>query len=153
MEILATRKRVSGTLPHYEYRLFVPFNQLSDERQRLIHYRTDFGTRQGLHARLADVIAPIEYLRMPPGPQRYDLARGIANIARRVETLLIAAIFPEMSAWLVPILFLAEEEHDDAQVFTSTMDLVCRFAWLDERIDHLTVADLALQGIVAEQAT
>ena len=68
MQILATRKRVSGTLPHYEYRLFVPFDQLSEERQRLIHYRTDFGTRQGLHARLADVIAPIEYLRMPPGP-------------------------------------------------------------------------------------
>ena len=57
-----------------------------------------------------------------------------------------------MNAWLVPILFLAEEEHDDAQVFTCTMDLVCRFVWLAERIDHLTVADLALHGIVAEQA-
>ncbi|MET0374655.1 MAG: hypothetical protein ABW128_10410 [Rhizorhabdus sp.] len=152
MEILATRKRITGTLPHYEYRLFVPFDQLSDERQRLIHYRTDFGTRQGLHARLADVIAPIEHLRMPPGLRRHDLGRGIATIAKRVETLLIAAIYPEMTAVLVPILFLASEEHNDAQVFTCTMDLVCRFAWLAERIDHLTAAGLALHGIVAEQA-
>ena len=43
MDVLATRVRVTGAPPRYQYRLYAPFDALSPERQSLIHYHSDFG--------------------------------------------------------------------------------------------------------------
>lgn len=144
MDILVTRKRIKGTLPHYEYRLFVPFDQLTPERQRLIHYRTDFGKAGGPHARLTEVIAPIDYLRMEPGLARFDVGRSIATVAKRIEARIIGALFPEMTAPIVPILYLGTSNLDDAQIFTRTGDLVGRFDWLARMAGELSADDLGL---------
>ena len=144
MEILATRTRVTGTLPQYEYRLLVPFDELPAERQRLIHYRTNFGKAGGPYARLTEVIAPIDYLRMEPGLARFDVGRTIASVAKRLEAKLIAALYPEMTAPIVPILFLAAEELDDAMIFTRTQELVGRFDWIASMIGELDASGFGL---------
>lgn len=144
MQIVVTRKRVTGTLPQYEYRLFVPFDQLSPERQSLIHYRTDFGRQGGPHARLTEVIAAMDYLMMAPGLARYDRGRAIARIAKRIEAIVIRALFPEMTAALVPILFLNETEFDDTLAYTRMIDLAGRHDWLARIIDDVTAEGLAL---------
>lgn len=144
MQILATRKRLTGTLPHYEYRLFVPFDQLSSERQARIHHRTDFAKRGRPNACLTEVIAPMEYLTMEPGLRRHDVGRTIAGVAKRIEALLVGALFPEMIAAIVPLLFLGEEGLGDCQVYTRTDDLVGRFDWLARMACELRAEDLGL---------
>ena len=89
MQILLTRKRLAGTRPLYEYRLFVPFEMLSAERQARIHYRTDFAKRGGPLARLTEVIAPMDYLRAEPSLTKYDVGRDICTVAKRIEAILI----------------------------------------------------------------
>ena len=146
MQIVATRTRAAGAEPLFQYMVLVPFDQLSEERQFRIHYRTDFGGRRNRepHARLAEIIAPIDHLRLPPGLERHRQAREILPVARRVEALAIGAIFPEMTAGLIPTLFRAASEFDDVQVFTRTHDLSGSFPDLARRIDRLTAADLGL---------
>lgn len=144
MEILSTRKRIAGTLPYYEYRLFVPFDQLSVERQGLIHYWTDFGRVGGPFARLSEVIAPIAYLRMEPGLTKFDIGREIAGVAKRVEATIIAALYPEMTAEAVPPLFLADQELDDALIFTRVDDLIGRYEWLARVTGDFKAGDLGL---------
>lgn len=152
MQILATRKRVTGTVPQYEYRLLVAFDQLSAERQALIRYRTNFGKVGGPFARLTEVIAPMDYLKMEPGLCRFDVGRTIAGVAKRIEALVVAALYPEMTAPIVPILFLAESELDDCEIHTHTGDLVGRFDWLARMAGQLSAADLGLRTLEDRRA-
>ena len=144
MEILATRTRITGTLPLFEYRLFVPLDGLSPERQRLIHYRTNFGRIGGPFARMPEIIAPMEYLELEPGLRRHEVGQKIARAAKRIETVLIAALYPEMTARPVPLLFQAAEEHNDAMIFTRADDLVGRYEWLASIAGHVEAAELGL---------
>ena len=41
MELLATRARVTGIHPQYQYRLYASFATLSPERVFQIHYHSD----------------------------------------------------------------------------------------------------------------
>ncbi|MCH4894303.1 hypothetical protein GO308_14375 [Sphingomonas sp. SFZ2018-12] len=149
MQIVCTRTRSAGAEPLYQYLLLVPFDQLSYERQDRIHYRTDFGGKRhgGPHARLPEVIAPIDYLRLPPGLEKHRLGGEIYRVGRRIEALLVAGLYPEMSDPILPTLFRAPEELDDGQIFTRTDDLTGRFVELAARLDTLTVADLGLDRL------
>ena len=100
MEMLAIRTRMVDPRPLYAYRVYVPFHQISPERQALIHYRTNFGHfRSGDHfARLADVIAPMAHLQRPPGFDRYVEGRDLHRVADRLEAIIIGHVFPEMTA-------------------------------------------------------
>jgi hypothetical protein len=148
MQIVCTRTRSAGVDFLYQYLLLIPFDQLSYERQDQIHYRTDFGGKRhgGPHARLAEVIAPIEYLRLDPGPERQRTGSEIYRVARHIEALLVHGLYPEMTEQVVPTLFRGSGEFDDAQIFTRTDDLTGRFSEFAAQIAGLTAADLGLDG-------
>lgn len=146
MQILLTRKRLTGARPLYEYRLFVPFEMLSAERQARIPYRTDFAKRGGPLARLTEAIAPMDYLRAEPSLTKFDLGRDICMVAKRIEAILIGAVFPEMRAEIVPLLYEQDEELDDAMVMTDINDLAGRYALLARATCQLTAADLGLRA-------
>ena len=127
MEILSLRTRITGPAPLYEYRVLVPFEAISVERQSLIHYRTGLAKRDGLFARLADVIAPMDNLPTASGLERYQRAQPIITVARRLETIILAVLFPEMTATIAPLLFLVETEPDDAEIHTRIDDIAGRY--------------------------
>ena len=122
----------------------MPFDQISAERQSLIHYRCSFGKRGGPFARLTEVIAPMDYLRLAPGLARYDRGLAVARVAKRLETFILAQLFTEMTARIVPILLLVEAEPDDAEIHTRTSDLAGRYDLLARIIDDVTASDIAL---------
>lgn len=152
MQIILTRKRLAGTRPLYEYRLFVPFEMLSPERQSCIHYRTDFAKRGGPLARLTEVIAPMDYLRAEPGLTKFDVGRDICAVAKRIEAILIGAVFPEMRAEIVPLLYEQGEELDDAMVITDINDLAGRYALLARATSQLTAVDFGLKPHINARA-
>ncbi len=126
MQIIATRRRVGGTLPLYEYRAFVPFSALAAERQERIHYRCDFARWGEPLARIAEVIAPLDFLRLAPGLDKHDAGRAIAATARAVEATLVRALFPEMTAERVPLLFSGDEGRLDLRLVATIADLAGR---------------------------
>jgi hypothetical protein len=148
MEILATRTRITGRLPFFQCRLFVSLDGLSPERQRLIHYRTNFGRIGGPFARMPEVIAPMEFLELEPGLRGHEIGRKIAFTAKLIETVLIAALYPEMTARPVPLLFQAPEERNDGMIFTRTDNLVGRYEWLASLAEHVGTDEL---GLLLEQ--
>ena len=93
------------------------------------------------------MIAPIDYLRLPPGLEKQRQGGEIYRIGRRIEALLVAGLYPEMVYPILPPLFRALEELDDAQIFTRTDDLTGRYAELAARIDTLTAAELGLDQV------
>ena len=144
MQITLTRRRIRGTLPHFEYRVLIPFDEISIERQSLIHIRSDYGVKPGPWARTRDVIAPTTHLRMVPGLERYRRARAIDQLAKRIDALLIHHFFPEMTAPTVPLVFLAETHPDDAVIYTDVVELAGRLEHLANRGAALSIEDLAM---------
>lgn len=142
MQIIATRKRIGGTLPLYEYRVFVPLSALSAARQERIHYRCDFAHWGEPLARIAEVIAPIGYLQLAPGIARFEAGHAIAATAKTVEALLVRALFPEMTAERVPILFPGDEGRPDVRLVAVVDDLADRQPEFAAAGDHLTTAML-----------
>lgn len=67
MRVLLNRTRIGVEAPTYSYRVYVPFSELSHERQALIAMQSDYGMGAGLLARLPDVIAPPSHLESAPG--------------------------------------------------------------------------------------
>ena len=95
MRIIVARRRIRGTLPHFEYRVLIPFDQISIERQNLIHTRSDYGIKSGPWARTSEVIAPMAHLRMPPGLVRYEVGPSGSTRWRSASTRSWSAIaFP-----------------------------------------------------------
>lgn len=128
MQIIATRKRVGGTLPLYEYRILVPFSALSAARHDRIHYRCDFAGWGEPLARIAEVIAPIDYLRLAPGSAKHATAAALAITAKMVEAALVRALFPEMTAERVPLLFHGQDGLADVRLAAIVDDLTGREA-------------------------
>jgi len=130
METLATRVRVTCACPHYQYRLFAPFAALSPERQSLIHYHSDFGHRRGLLARMTEVIAPMSWLEMSPGLEKAVQGRAIHDLAAAIEARVLSAVFPEMTASPVPLLFARLEDLPDERITAVVADIMGRFVRL-----------------------
>ena len=144
MNIITTRKRISGTLPLYEYRVFVPFSALSAERQQRIHYRCDFARWGEPLARIAEVIAPMAYLRLAPGLAKHEAGSAIAGTAKLVEAVLVRSLFPEMTAYRVPLLFEGDDGRPDVRLIATIDDLSGRQPELAAAGEGLTATMLGL---------
>ena len=149
MQILAIRTRMADPKPLYAYRVYVPFHQLSSERQGLIHYRTSFGyfRSDDYLARLADVIAPMAHLQRPPGFDRYVDRRDLYSVADRLEAILIGHVFPEMTATSLPLLYEAKIEAESRHATIRTTDLTGAFEMIRGRIDTITAGDLGIKTV------
>jgi hypothetical protein len=145
MEIILTRSRIAGTLPHYVYRALVPADRVSSERRKLT------GTVAGPTivgripcVRIGPLLAPERFYEMAHH-ERSGLAPRIGALARRIETLVIRTSFPEMTAASTPIVFQLDTDLGDACIWSDIDDLTAAFDRLQPRSDLLTGADLGLR--------
>jgi len=145
MEIIVSRTRIAGALPHYIYRALVPAEAVAAERRRLS------GTVAGPRiagrlpcVRIAPLLAPERYFEMGH-VERSALAPRIGRLARRIETLIIRTIFPEMTADSVPIVFELDHDPGDSCAWTNIDDLTAGFDRIEPRIDILTAFELGLR--------
>lgn len=147
MEMLAIRTRMVDPRPLYAYRVYIPFHQLSPERQSLIHYRTSFGHFRSdeYFARLADVIATMAHLERPPGFDRYVEGRDLHRVADCLEAIIIGHVFPEMTATSLPLLHEAAIEAESRHVTIRTMDLTGAFEMVRDRIETITAGDVGIE--------
>lgn len=144
MRILVTRSRITGTVPFFEYRVFIPFPEISAERHALIHYRTDFGQGQGDMARIPEVIAPMAFLELAPGLRKLEAGRRIDAVAQHVTAVIVQAVYPEMTAEPVPILQLVGEDPPPAVTTVELMYLAGAYERLLE-LGRVTPDDLDLR--------
>ena len=145
MEIIVTRSRIAGTLPHYAYRALVPADKVTAERRALT------GTVAGPQhvgrlpcVRIAPLLAPDRYFTMAHA-ERAEFASGIAALGRRIETLIIQASFPEMTAAFTPIVFQLDSDPGDAFTWLDIDDLTSAFDRLEPKYGNLTAFDLGLR--------
>ena len=124
MDVLATRVRVTGAPPRYQYRLYAPFDALSPERQSLIHYHSDFGHGLGLLARMSEAIAPMTWLEMSPGHEKLTQGRAIHDLAQQIEARVLSILFTEMTATRVPPLTEGQSDLPDERVRARVAQLV-----------------------------
>jgi len=150
MRILLSRTRIGTDQPSYAYRLFVPFTEISLERQALISMRSDYGYSIGLLARLPEVIAPMAYLEAPPGLDKYHEGEALDLLASRVAAILLRAAFPEMFENTVPFRLMVPIALPNTRLFADVMTLSGRAAWLAARIDTLS-ADMLGFHLEGEQ--
>lgn len=144
MEIIVTRSRIAGTLPHYVYRALVPADKVAAQRRALT------GTVAGPKnvgslpcVRIAPLLAPDCYFAMAH-IERGALASRIAALGRRIETLIIQACFPEMTAASPPIVFQLDSDPGDAFAWIDIDDLTAAFDHLEPQFTDLTAVDLGL---------
>lgn len=145
MDIYVTRSRLSGTARLFEYRALLAWDALADSRRELIPSVRGPKIAGGPRcARIAPVIAPARYFTMAE-PDRSRLAVRIGRVARRVETLLVRSVFPEMTEDCLPIHFRAEQDFGDQCHCVTTIDLLDSFDRLEPEFDVLTAYDLGLR--------
>lgn len=148
MEIIVSRSRLAGALPHYIYRALVPAAEVAAERRRLC------GTVAGPQVvgkipcvRIAPLLAPERYFELRH-VERSVLAPRIGSLAWRIESLIIRTIFPEMTAASVPIVFQLDHDPGDAFSWIEIVDLTAGFDRIEPSADILTTFDLGLcQGV------
>lgn len=152
MDIIVTRSRIAGTLPHYVYRALVPADTVSAERRALA------GTVSGPKCvgrvpcvRIAPLLAPVRYFEMQHA-ERDGLAPRIGLLGRRIETLIIRANFPEMTAGSLPIVFQLDDDPGDAFTWIAINDLAGAFDRLEPDLDILTAFDLGLRDANGRRA-
>ncbi len=73
-------------------------------------------------------------------------------MARRVETLVVRAVFPEMTADMLPIHYHGDHEAGDACHCVPIMDLADAFDRLELALDALMACDLGLYQGDAQNA-
>lgn len=127
MRILLARTKIGTEPPSYAYRAYVPFTEISLERQALISMHSDYGMGAGLLARLPDVIAPMAHLESAPGLDKYNLGKLIDSVADRVGALLLAEVFPEMTERTVPFRLTVPSAPPNAKLFATMNNLSGRY--------------------------
>ena len=144
MEMITCRARIGGQAPLYSYRVLVPLDQLTPLRRHrvvILHAVTPAG-RQPC-TRLADVLAPNRWFE-PYLAIHCGLAARLNLVSRRVEAIILHAIFPEMTARLVPPMLQLDHDPGEASHRISGIDLNAAFDSLAPRIETLMAADLGL---------
>lgn len=144
MDVIVSRSRIAGTLPHYQYRALVPLSDVAlDRRMRCVILRAMLGTERIPSTRLADVLAPDEWferhLAIPCG-----LAARLTLVAKRVEALIIRSVFPEMTVHLPPLVFTLDHDPGNASYRIAIGDLNAAFDRIVPGIDMLMAADHGL---------
>lgn len=145
MQILMSRVRIDAPEPSYSYRLYVPFTEISPERQSLISMRSDFGLGAGLLARLTDVIAPMSHLEAPPGVEKHRFGTLIDGVADCLGALLLGSAFPEMAERTVPFRLHVPSAPSNATVFARVNNLSGRYSLLSDHLPTLTAEVLGLR--------
>jgi len=152
MEIIVTRSRIAGTLPHYEYRALVSADAVA-ERQRgracLVKAPKVAGYVRCLHT--GPVIAPDRYFELD-AVAREILGSRIGALARRIDTLIVRFIFPEMNAEQLHPIVTLDDDPGDACVRAEIDDLTGAYDRLASRHDVLTASDLGLREDRARRA-
>ncbi|WP_150295066.1 hypothetical protein [Sphingobium estronivorans] len=152
MDIIVTRVRLAGAALLFEYRALVPWAALSTDRQAILPpVRGPHIAGRAQCVRLAPLIAPDRYFAMSE-PERSYLARRIGLVARRVETLVVRAVFPEMTADMLPIHYRGDHETGDACHCVPIIDLATAFDRLEPALDALMACDLGLYQGCAQNA-
>ncbi|WP_240962264.1 MULTISPECIES: hypothetical protein [unclassified Sphingobium] len=152
MDIIVTRVRLPGAALLFEYRALVPWTALAAGRQAMLP--SILGPHIGGRlqcVRLAPLIAPDRYFPMRE-PERSYLARRVGLVARRVETLVVRAVFPEMTADMLPIHYRGDHGTGDACHCVPIIDLANAFDRLEPAVDALMACDLGLYQGCAQNA-
>lgn len=145
MRILFARTRIGIDVPTYAYRLFVPFSEISLERQALITMHSDYGQGAGPLARLPDVIAPMAHLEAAPGLGKHELAKRIDAVADRIGAILLGAAFPEMRELTIPFRLEVPAAPPNARLSGEAHNLSGRYDMLSRGLAALTPTILGLR--------
>lgn len=144
MRVLLTRTRIGVETASYSYRAYVPFAEISPERQALIAMQSDYGLGAGLLARLADVIAPMSHLETVPGLDKHNFGKLVDGVADRVGAALFGAAFAEMTERTVPFRLHVPSAPPNARVFAAVANLAGRYEMFSRDLDRLTAETLGL---------
>lgn len=144
MDVIVSRSRIAQTTPTYQYRALVPLAEVEASRQpRCVIIQSRVGGRRIPSTRIADVIAPPAWydreLATPCG-----LAAGLNLVARRIEALIVRAVFTEMTARLIPPMLILDFAPDDATYRLAIADINAAFDRFAPSIDTMLAADLGL---------
>ena len=145
MRILLSRARIGKAQPSYAYRAFVPFTEISLERQSLISMHSDYGQGAGLLARLSDVIAPMTHLEASAGLEKFRGGLALDTIASRLGAFLLQAAYPEMLERSVPFRLLVPIAPPPAIRFASVNNLAGRYEWVVDQINSLDAQRLGFR--------
>ncbi|MBA4090258.1 MAG: hypothetical protein C0494_06665 [Sphingobium sp.] len=144
MDAIVSRSRISGTASTYQYRALVPLADVAlSRRPRCVVIQARIGNGRVPATRIADVVAPTAWyereLATPLG-----LAARLNLVARRIEALIIHAVFPDMTARLTPLMLALDFDPGEASYRVAVTDLNEAFDRFAPGIDMLMAADLDL---------
>lgn len=145
MDIIVTRSRIVGTLPFYEYRALVCADAVDEARRRrtcVVKAPRIAGCVPCL--RIAPVIVPDRYFNLNPAACE-ALALHVGALSRRIETLIVRIIFPEMTADILRPVITLDYDPGDACIRTGIDDLTGAYDRLQPDHDILTAFDLGLR--------
>ncbi|WIW89617.1 hypothetical protein K3M67_06575 [Sphingobium sp. V4] len=152
MEIIVTRSRIAGTLPHYEYRALISADAVAETRRRracLVKAPKVAGFVRCL--RTGPVIAPERYFELDAAA-REILGSRISALARQIDALIVRFLFPEVTAQQLRPIITIDDDPGDACVRTDIADLTGAYDRLAARHDVLTTSDLGLREDCARRA-
>jgi hypothetical protein len=144
MDIVATRTRIAGTLPFYEYRALVPLEAISPERLALVRpipLPRSAGPGHCVH--IAQVIAPEDWSTLDM-QARANLSQRIKAVARRIEAVLVRSCFPDMTHDLVPIVCRHDTDPGDASRRIIVDDITGAFNRLEALMPWISTRRLGL---------
>lgn len=145
MEIIISRSRIAGALPHYIYRALVPAEGIAVERCAIAGTISAPGVAGRIACiRIAPLIAPERYLAMHP-VERTAFASRVGAVGRRIEWLIIRTFFPEMTARSLPIVFQLDHDLGDACIWADVDDLTGIFDRVEPEFASLTANNLGLR--------
>lgn len=144
MDVIVSRTRLAGPQPIYQYRALVPLDDVAAARRaRCVVIGAQIGEERIASTRLSDVIAPDAWFERHLAIACGDAAR-LACVAKRIEALIIRAIYPEMTSQLPPLTFELDHEAADATYRVMVLDLNGSFDCFAPDIDTLMASDLGL---------
>lgn len=145
MDIVVTRSRIQGTLPFYEFRALIVAENLDAGRlDMVITIPAPRVAGRTPCVRIAEIIAPDRYFALP-NCRRIDIAARVGLLAKYIETLLVQAVFPEMTRNLLPVVCQLDDDPGDACTWLSINDLTGSFDRLEPEWEQLTAYDLGLE--------
>jgi hypothetical protein len=145
MEIIVSRSRIAGVLPHYIYRALVPAEGIAADRCAIAGTVTAPRIAGRVACiRIAPLIAPERYLEMHP-VERTALASRVGAVGRRVEWLIIRTFFPEMTADSLPIVYQLDPDPGDACFWADVDNLTGIFDTVEPGFASLSAIDLGLR--------